>query len=181
MQLMLAHLLGRMGGCVAAEVLAAGLHGADLTLRRELVKALGMVRDRGGCDALFEVAIGDEDESCRILALRGLQNTMPAGAQERLIERIQASGVGDEETELLFAALGRVGDDSVIPFLTRRLKPSWIPGRWKATEARRAAAALAQLGGPMAVETLARFAQSRRTELAEICNRAMLRVGRTGN
>ena len=123
MQLLLAPLLGRMGGSEAAEVLAAGLQGADLTLRRELVKALGMVRDRVGCDALFEVAIGDEDESCRILALRGLRNTMPAGAQERLIERIHASGVGNEERELLFVALGRVGDDSVIPFLSSRLKP----------------------------------------------------------
>jgi HEAT repeat protein len=139
-----------------------------------------MVRDPEGCTVLFEVALDDKDESCRILALRGLQNTMPPGAQERLIERIHASGVGDEERELLFLALGKVGDDSVIPFLTSRLKPSWIPGRWKAAEARRAAAALAQLGRPMALETLARFEQSRRAELAEICTRAMLEVGRRG-
>jgi len=179
-QLLLAPLLGKMGGPEAAEVLAAGLHGADPTLRRELVRALGMVRDQEGCSALLQVALDDEDESCRILALRGLQNTMPPSAQTQLIERIHASGVGDEERELLFLALGKVGDDSVIPFLTSRLKPSWIPGRWKAPEARRAAAALAQLGRPMALETLARFEQSRRAELAEICTRAMLEAGRKG-
>jgi hypothetical protein len=173
-QLLLAPLLGKLGGSKAAEVLALGLHGADSTLRRELIRALGMVRDLESSRALLQVALDDEDESCRILALRALQNTMAPDAQERLIERIGASGVGDEERELLFVALGKVGGDDVIPFLTSRLKPSWIPWRWNATEARRAAAALAQLGRPAALETLEHFAQSRRNELAEICTRAML-------
>jgi HEAT repeat protein len=173
-QLLLAPLLGKLGGSEAARALAAGLDGADPALRREVVRALGMIRDEEGSQLLFQVALGDEDVSCRVLALRALQNAMTPAAQSRLIDRIGESGVGDEERELLFIALGRIGDDSAIPFLTDRLKPSWIPGRWKATEARHAAAALAQLGTPAALETLEGFAQSRRAELAEICTRAML-------
>jgi hypothetical protein len=177
---LLAPLLGKLGGSEAARALVAGLREAEPMLRRELVRALGMVRDQEGTQALFQVALDDEDESCRILALRALQKSMTAEAQERLIERIGASGLGDEERELLFVALGKVGDDSAVPFLTSRLKPSWIPGRWKATQARRAAEALAQLGTPLALETLEQFAVSGRTELAEICNRALLEARRRG-
>lgn len=177
-KLLLAPLLGKLGGPEAAQALAAGLAETDPALRRELVRALGMVRDQEGSRVLFQVALDDQDERCRILALRSLHRTMTPAAQGRLIERIGDSGVGDEERELLFTALGQVGDENAIPFLTSRLKPSWIPGRWKATEARRAAAALARIGTPAALETLEELAQSRRKELAEICNRAMLETRR---
>ena len=177
-QLLLAPLLGKLGGPEAARALVTGLQGADPTLRRELVRALGMVRDEEGTRALFQLALGDEDESCRVLALRALQNATTPVAQDRLIERIGESGIGDEERELLFIALGEVGDEGAISFLISRLKPSWIPGRWRATEARCAAAALARIGTPEALETLEHLAQSRRTELAEICTRAMLEARR---
>jgi hypothetical protein len=177
-KLLLAPLLGKLGGSEAARALASGLEGEDPTLRRELVRALGMIRDQEGSRALFRVALDDEDVSCRVLALRALQSAMTSADQGRLIERIGESGVGDEERELLFIALGKIGDDGAIPFLTSRIKPSWIPGRWKATQARHAAAALAQLGTPAALETLENYAQSRRTELAEICTRALLETRR---
>jgi HEAT repeat protein len=177
-QLLLAPLLGKLGGSQAAGALAASLRGAEPTLRRELVRALGLVRDEEGSRALIQVALDDRDASCRILALRALQNSITPAAQGRLIERIGESGVADEERELLFTALGKVGDETAIPFLTSRLKPSWIPWRWKAIEARRAAAALSQIGAPAALEMLEHLAQSRRTELAEICTRAMLEARR---
>jgi HEAT repeat protein len=174
LQLLLAPLLGKLGGPEGARALVTGLERADPTLRRELVRALGMVRDEEGSRVLLQLALDDEDESCRVLALRALQNATTPVAQDRLIERIGESGIGDEEKELLFIALGEVGDEGAIPFLTGRLKPSWIPGRWRATEARCAAAALARIGTSEALETLEHFSQSRRTELAEICTRAML-------
>lgn len=177
-KLLLAPLLGKLGGSEAARALASGLDGADPTLRRELVRALGMIRDEESSRALFQIALDDQDVSCRVLALRALQNIMTPADQGRIIDRIGESGVGDEERELLFIALGKVGNDSAIPFLTSRLKPSWIPGRWKASEARQAAAALAQLGTPAALGTLEDFAESRRTELAEICTRALLEARR---
>jgi HEAT repeat protein len=177
-KLLLAPVLGKLGGPEAAGALAAELQGGDASLRRELVRALGMVRDEQAGKTLFQIALGDVDESCRILALRALRHSMTSDAQARLIERIGESGVTDEERDLLYLALGRVGDDGVIPFLTKMLKPSWLPGRWNASEARRAASALARLGTPQALGVLEDFASSRRSSLAEICTRAMLEAQR---
>ena len=48
--------------------------------------------------------------------------------------------------------------------------PSWIPGRSDRDNWRRAAAALAQIGTPAAIEVLETFARSRRPELSRICH-----------
>jgi hypothetical protein len=172
--------LGRLHDPGAVEALASELRRAAPAVRREIVRALGAIPGTESTGLLLQVGLEDEDVGCRILALRCLGQKADQLGQDQLLGRIQArdSGIGKEERDLLFVALGRVGDDRVLPFLERLLKPSWIPGRWNRDDARRAAGALARMRGPKARALLDEFAQSRRGDVAEICTLAILDAGR---
>lgn len=178
----LVSVLARVRAPEAARALAAAVSRASGAQRRELVRALGLQQVFvEASERLLEIALEDPDRACRVIALRGLARGAGSRAQERVLERLQSRAglaLDDEEKDLLFAALGRVGDDTAVPFLRRMLKPGWLFASGDTEAWRRAADALARLASPEALRTLEEFAESRHPDLAQICTSALLGVRR---
>jgi len=175
--------LGRIRDPLAGVTLVEALPAASGGTRREVVRALTLHQsDAGIAEQLLRVALDDTDGACRVIALRGLARGTGPAAQQRVLARIQArnfSGLPDEEKDLLFAALGRVGDDSAVPFLRGLLKPGWLFGGADRESWRRVAFALARLATPEALRTLEEHADSRHPDLARICTEALLQARRS--
>jgi hypothetical protein len=177
----LAGVLGRLREPRAAQALREALPAAKGGLRREIVRALSQHAGGEAEAALLEVALRDPDAGCRILALRSMGSRGARVAQRALVERIRSRGfdaVPAEEKDLVFATLGRVGDDAIVPFLEGMLQPSWLPGLGRRDHQLRAALALSRLGTEAALAVLERLSRSRRADLAQICERALLEARR---
>ena len=169
-------MLGRIRSPDATAMLLSILSRADASLRREVVRSLARQGDASANARTLEMALGDSDPTCRVIALRGLAGAAGTVACDRLMARIRAvafRGLPDEEKDLLFAALGRVGGDELLPFLKRELRPPTLwrrpsPARWK-----RAASALAGLGTARARALLEELASHRDERLASLCVEAL--------
>jgi len=172
-------MLGRIRSAEATGMLLGILDRADASLRREAVRSLARQGDPRASARTLAVALEDADPTCRVIALRGFAQAADGAACEQLMARVQAAGfrgLPDEEKDLLFAALGRAGDDDLLPFLKRKLRPPSLwrrpaPGRWK-----RAAAALAGLGTTRARALLEELGSQRDERLASICVEALRQV-----
>lgn len=177
---LLARAIGRIHAPEAAPPLVKRLRaGPPVELRRELVRALAGLESADGAKALVEVALGDADGPCRVLALRGLGHSRARIGHGPLLERIRSRGfasVREEEKDLLFEALGAVSSDAVVPALARMLRPRWLGGA-SPEDRRRAARALATLGSEPARSVLERGARSRlRRSHAALCGEQLRRL-----
>lgn len=176
---LLARALGRIGAPEAVAPLVKRLRAEPpVGLRRELVRALSALGSADGTRALMQVALGDEDEACRVLALRGLGRSRVRIGHGPLLERLQSRAfraAPEEEKDLVFEALGAVASDAAVPQLARMLRPK-IFGGAPSSDRRRAADALARLGSAAARSVLERGARSRlRRSHAALCTEQLRR------
>ena len=166
---------GLDGGLVVSTVLNARSE-PDPVIRREVVRALATQNDARAGAALLEIALDDTEPESRIIGLRGLESTRTPLDCQGLLRRIwshQYHSLPPEEKDLLFRALGTIGNHDVLPELQKILRHSWIPGRTHRDEWPRAASGLARLGAPSALEVLEAVSEGGRSELAPICASAL--------
>ena len=178
-QLQLARILGRIGDEETAGPLAKSLPGSEPTLRKEILHALARIRGRTALRALLMVALEDPDSSCRLLALRGLGQERAQLDTRKLCERMESrelSSLDEEEKDLLFHVLGAMGDDRAVPMLQILLRGGWFGSRRHQKTWQRAAATLAKIGSPSAIEVMAKASRSRRRALAAVCSAALSQV-----
>lgn len=176
-------ILGRMRAPEATAALLEALPEADAPLRREIARSLAQIRSPKALAALLDLGLDDADRRTRVIALRGLGGARSGLDPRRLLERIRSvrfAGLGDEEKDLLFDALGGVGGGGAVPFLREILSPRWWDWRSRPAEWRRAAKALAAIGTADAREVLRRGADARRRALAEACAEALGAPGEEG-
>jgi hypothetical protein len=174
-------LLGRTRDPAAVGSLLDALDSSDRKLRREAVHSLTMIEEAKVSRTLLGIALEDADPGCRTVALRGLSHSRHRADAARLLSHIRSrrfSSLSDEEKDLVLLALGAAATDAVIPDLLGMLKPSWIPGRNRPREWRRAAAALGKVESPAAREALEKLSRSRRRPLAEACSAALSELKR---
>jgi HEAT repeat protein len=129
---------------------------------------------------LIRIAVTDPDSAIRIIALRGLAGVHSRQDCRELISRIQSRQYRpllDEEKDLLFRAIAALGDDSTVPFLRQILRPGWLRTRERRPDWPRAAAALARLATPSALEALQALSRHRRAGLATVCADALRSQG----
>ena len=168
-----------LGGLEGEAVVAALLDARsepDPAIRREVVRALATQHDARAGGALLQIALEDAESESRIIALRGLEGTRTRLNYQDLLRRIQSRqyrSLPSEEKDLLFRALGTIGDDNVVPLLQKILRHSWILGRTHRDDWPRAASGLARLGTPSALVVLEAASGHRHRELASICASAL--------
>jgi HEAT repeat protein len=168
-----------LGGLEGEAVVAALLDARsepDPAIRREVVRALATQHDARAGGALLQIALEDAESERRIIALRGLEGTRTRLDYQDLLRRIQSRqyrSLPSEEKDLLFRALGTIGDDDVVPLLQKILRHSWIPGRTHRDDWPRAASGLARLGTPSALDVLEAVSRHRHRELASVCASAL--------
>jgi HEAT repeat protein len=173
--------LGRLRAPEAAAPLLRALTEGDAPLRREIARSLAMIRTPQALAALLDLGLDDSDRRTRVIALRGLGEARAGLDPHRLLERIRSggfAGLGDEEKDLLFGALGGVAGDAAVPFLRELLSPAWYSLRKDPAGWERAARALAAIGTPAAREALEAGAASRRREIADACGQALGSLGK---
>ena len=175
--------LGAMQGEEVVSTLLEAIGDPDQAVRREGVRALAAQTDERASDALLRTALDDGAEAVtRIITLRGLGSKRRHLDYQGLLRRIQPRpyrSLTDEEKTLLFVALGATGDDDVVGVLRGILTPSWIPGRQRRYDWKRAASALARLGTPTAIQTLEELSRHRNSELASVCATELRAVRKT--
>jgi hypothetical protein len=167
-----ARVLGLLREERAVQALVRCVASPNVLVRREVVRALGMIGGRESLDSLLPVALSDSDGSCRIVALRALSRGEIRLEQRNLLERIQSrdfASMHTEEKDLLFDVVAATGNDEAVPILERMLKGGWIVGRPEPADQRRAARTLRGLGSPLAKSVLLHLRNSRRRSLAAIC------------
>jgi HEAT repeat protein len=169
--------LGGLRGEIVVSTLLEGLSEPDGAVRREVVRALAAQTSARATAALLRIGLEDPEAGCRIIALRGLGRSRTQLNPQKLLERIESAqyaSLDAEEKDLLFRALGTIGDENVVvPALRKVLTPSWIPGRQRRDDWERAAAALAGHGSAGALGVLEELTRSRRSDLASVCATAL--------
>ena len=171
-----ARALGGLEGEAVVTALLDARSEPDPAIRREVVRALATQHDARAGGALLQIALEDAEPESRIIALRGLEGTRTQRNYQDLLRRIQSRQyrfLPTEEKDLLFRALGTIGDNDVVPLLQKILRHSWIPGRTQRDDWPRAASGLARLGTPSALDVLEAGSGHRHRELASICANAL--------
>ena len=171
-----ARALGGLEGEAVVTALLGARSEPDPAIRREVVRALATQHDARAGGALLQIALEDTEPESRMIALRGLEGTRTQLNYQALLQRIQSRQyrlLPSEEKDLLFRALGTIGDNDVVPLLQKILRHSWIPGRTQRDDWPRAASGLARLGTPSALDVLEAGSKHRQRELASICASAL--------
>jgi hypothetical protein len=175
-----ARALGGLGGEIVVSTLLDGLAASDPAVRREVVRALSGRDDARAVDALIRSSVDDPEPTTRIVALRGIAGSGTRRSCAELVSRIESreyASLSAEERDLLFRSIGALGDAAALPVLRRILRPRWIRGLERRDDWARAAAAVARLGTPEALEALRALSGERRRELATICGDALRTIG----
>jgi HEAT repeat protein len=166
-----ARALGGLGGEAVVAVLINGLSDADPEIRREVARALARQPDSRAAAALIRISVADPDATTRMVALRGLAGARTRQDSSALASRIasrQYRALSDEEKDLLFRALGALGDSGAELLLRRILRPRWIRGLERRDDWPRAAAALARLATPPARQAPQALSEHHRADLATV-------------
>lgn len=168
----------------AIPVLIEKLPAAPQALRREIVRTLAVTHEDRALERLLDVAMNDDDPSCRIIALLALTRGCPHLDHEPLLARVQSRefvGLSDQEKNALFRAVAAIGGEKTVPFLRKRLQPRRFFGRRSSGDWERCADALARIGTSSAIQLLANLAQSKNAELAAVCGAAFVSSRKEGS
>jgi len=168
----------------AIPVLIEKLPAAPQALRREIVRTLAVTHEDRALERLLDVAMNDDDPSCRIIALLALTRGCPHLDHEALLARVQSRefvGLSDQEKNALFRAVAAIGGEKTVPFLRKRLQPRRFFGRRSSGDWERCADALARIGTSSAIQLLANLAQSKNAELAAVCGAAFVSSRKEGS
>jgi len=168
----------------AIPALIEKLPAAPQALRREIVRTLAVTHEDRALERLLDVAMNDDDPSCRIIALLALTRGCPHLDHEALLARVQSRefvGLSDQEKNALFRAVAAIGGEKTVPFLRKRLQPRRFFGRRSSGDWERCADALARIGTSSAIQLLANLAQSKNAELAAVCGAAFVSSRKEGS
>ena len=168
----------------AIPALIEKLPAAPQALRREIVRTLAVTHEDRALERLLDVAMNDDDPSCRIIALLALTRGCPHLDHEPLLARVQSRefvGLSDQEKNALFRAVAAIGGEKTVPFLRKRLQPRRFFGRRSSGDWERCADALARIGTSSAIQLLANLAQSKNAELAAVCGAAFVSSRKEGS
>ncbi|MBI5696556.1 MAG: HEAT repeat domain-containing protein [Nitrospirae bacterium] len=119
-------ILGRIGDKAALEHLKQTLKHPEISVRREVVRALGMIGGPKAGDTLLH-ALEDQDPQIRMSALRYLPNAQSYAVLDGLLETINRPDFSDRalaEKRAFFEVLSEIGQDKVLPLMTKLLKKS---------------------------------------------------------
>jgi len=174
--MLLARMFGRLRDERVVDPLLAALRRVELATRREFIRALAMVRGQKALAELLEIALSDDDATCRVLALCGLGGERSQIDGGRVLARIRSRGfttLGEEEKDLLFRALGATASDDSVPVLAKMLRAGRIlRGRDPRNDAR-VVSALKSIASEAAVEALRRCSRSWRGSIRRLCSEAL--------
>ncbi len=174
-----ARVLGATGDARFARVLWSAFVLAEGSSRREILRiAAALGENRAG---LLDVAVGDVEEDCRLIALRCLPRAVDRGVEGRLLARLaspEAEWLAEREIDALHRALVQAGAERTVEYLAKQLSGGWLSGRNRAGQMR-AARALARMASPGAAAVLRERAEGRGAA-AEACRRALRERGSRG-
>jgi HEAT repeat protein len=167
--------LGWIGGDAVVGMLRGAMKHRDPRVRREVVAAFGQVPSATARPLLIELIPGADSRTfCSILHQLSSERDIATGQMlMRFVLEPYFTRRTEEERRAIYAALGAVGTDEVLPDLEAELtKGNWLtPG----IEAHRQAIAscIARIGTAQAITLLERGVASRRAVVREACIEAL--------
>jgi len=171
----LVHILGRIKGERATNLLKKMVHHSSAQVRHEAVKSL-LSQGSANVRALFHL-IEDENDSIRRLVLRHLSQERSKETEALLLEYLEQGKLertDDEHIIACFRALGRCGSPRSIPFLRKTLLGrAWLPGFQKPAYRQGAAFALQGLRLKSAQEVLEAASRSLYPNVKRMARKAM--------
>lgn len=180
------NILGKIGKESVVEFLIPLIDHPELRVRKELIRVLEVLPGTQAKESLARF-LWDEDRALRIQAARSLARWKVAEASGILLEVIKASDFAQRdffEKKEIFDALGRVGEEDIIPFLRQILKKSsWFQfsGRAKLEELRLCAVmALKRMKTSEAIEVLREGAALRNKAVCQACKRVLKEIEADG-
>jgi HEAT repeat protein len=171
----LVHILGRIQGERATNLLKKMVHHSSAQVRHEAVKSL-LSQGSANVRALFHL-IEDENDSIRRLVLRHMSQERSKETEALLLEYLEQGKLertDDEHIIACFRALGRCGSPRSIPFLRKTLVGrAWLPGFQKPAYRQGAAFALQGLRVKSAQEVLEAASRSLYPSVKRMARKAM--------
>lgn len=135
-------ILGRIGDKAAIEALKHALTHPEPNVRREAIRSLGMIGGPKAGDALL-YALDDADQQIRLSALRFLPRAQSFAVLDSLMEIASRTEFPEKpfpERRAVFEVMGEIGQERVLPFMSRLLKKKGLFSSAKKEELRACAA-----------------------------------------
>jgi hypothetical protein len=171
----LVHILGRIEGERATNLLRRMVHHSSAAVRHEAVKSL-LRRGPANIKALFHL-IEDDNDSIRRLILRQMSQERTKEREDLLLEYLEQGKLqrrDDDHIIACFRTLGRCGSPRSIPFLRNTLfGRAWLPSFRKSAYRQGAAYALQALGLKSAREVLEAAGRSLYPSVKRAARKAM--------
>jgi HEAT repeat protein len=120
--------LGRVGGGKAREVIEGKLDSSNLEVKKAAIRAMGGWPDASPAAGLLDIAKGDPDESCQVLALRGYVRLigLPSdlSAEERLDLHKAAMEIAGrpDEKRLILSGVANLESEEALEFVKQYLE-----------------------------------------------------------
>jgi len=120
------YVLGEMGdGAVPANFMTSSIYHDDIRVRKEAIKTLGKLKEKGAVKMLCEL-LEEKDEEIRVLVLRSLGEARDAMAVPHILLLLQKKKLKGPKSDLIrqtaIETLGRIGDPEAIPVLLDLLR-----------------------------------------------------------
>jgi len=135
-------ILGRIGDKTALEALKHALAHPEPNVRREAIRSLGMIGGPKAGDALL-YALDDTDQQIRLSALRFLPRAQSFAVLDSLMEIASRTGFPEKpfpERRAVFEVMGEIGQERVLPYMSKLLKKKGLFSSAKKEELRACAA-----------------------------------------
>ena len=170
-------ILGEIGGNGIVGVMQSAARHPDPQVRAEVFQALNRV-DARAAKPLLVTALESGDSRLFCAALQKLSEVRDAEISQQLLLYMVAPEFEErpaDEKRAIYSALGATGGDEVIPELEAELfKGGWFE---RVDESHRQAVArcIARIGTPMARMVIEHGAQSRRSQVRDLCREMLAR------
>lgn len=175
------YILGKIGNEKVVDALAPLIHHSETQVRKEVLRAYEVLPGSKSKQYLVQF-LKDEDSSIRILASKTLAHSKIPGAMERFLETIHDIRFRDRdlyEKKEIFDALGRVGENAVLPIMQKILKQrTWFRIQKGRIEELKLCAiiALKRIKTPEAVKVLKEGSRLKNKNVREACARVLSEI-----
>ncbi|MHB8481590.1 MAG: HEAT repeat domain-containing protein [Nitrospiria bacterium] len=179
----LVQIIGRIGNQQATDSLRKLVQYPDERVRKEVVSTLLMIGDENAKEMMLNF-LTDHDAAIRRQAIHAIQLNKNVKALPVLMKMIEKEDFGSRETEekyITFGAIGKLGNDDLIPLLKSYLKPTflyWIKRKQKEEKAICAIHALKQLETAEAVVQLTEAKKHPYKPVSDLASRSLFEIQR---
>ncbi len=173
------YILRKIGDKKAEEYLLKAVRHSDVRVRKEVIKTLGELGNRGVLQTLKD-CLEDPESQVRISAARALSNIAPEVAKRIILEKVSGKNFMDrdlDEKKEFYEILSQWKDGDVVDFLMRTLKKkSFFRGAVNDENRACAAYCLGLMGNKDALPVLYELRDSKNELLREYAYTAIKRI-----